>query len=44
MILFPAVDIQGGRVVRLRGGDFSRSTVFSEDPLDMAQQWEDLGA
>jgi len=44
VILFPAVDIQGGRVVRLRGGDFSRSTVFSEDPLDMAQQWEDLGA
>jgi phosphoribosylformimino-5-aminoimidazole carboxamide ribotide isomerase len=44
MILFPAVDIQGGRVVRLRRGDFSQTTVFSEDPLDMAQQWEELGA
>lgn len=44
MILFPAIDIQAGRVVRLRGGDFARSTVFGEDPIDMARQWEELGA
>jgi phosphoribosylformimino-5-aminoimidazole carboxamide ribotide isomerase len=44
LILFPAVDIQGGRVVRLRRGDFTQTTVFSEDPLDMARQWEELGA
>lgn len=44
MILFPAIDIQGGRVVRLRGGDFTRSTIFGDDPLDMALQWEELGA
>ncbi len=44
MILFPAIDIQGGKVVRLRGGDFARCTVFSDDPLDMAQHWEALGA
>jgi phosphoribosylformimino-5-aminoimidazole carboxamide ribotide isomerase len=44
VILFPAVDIQGGHVVRLRGGDFAQRTVFSEDPMDMARQWEEQGA
>jgi phosphoribosylformimino-5-aminoimidazole carboxamide ribotide isomerase len=44
MILYPAIDIQGGEVVRLRRGDFTQSTIFSEDPVDMALQWEELGA
>jgi phosphoribosylformimino-5-aminoimidazole carboxamide ribotide isomerase len=44
VILFPAVDIQEGRVVRLRGGDFTQTTVFADDPLEMARQWEALGA
>ena len=44
MILFPAIDIQGSKVVRLRRGDFTQSTVFSDDPVDMAKQWEGLGA
>jgi phosphoribosylformimino-5-aminoimidazole carboxamide ribotide isomerase len=44
VILFPAVDIQDGKVVRLRGGDFARSTVFGEDPLDMARHWQQEGA
>jgi phosphoribosylformimino-5-aminoimidazole carboxamide ribotide isomerase len=44
VILFPAVDIQGGRVVRLRGGDFAQTTVFADDPLEMARRWEELGA
>ncbi len=44
MILYPAIDIQGGKVVRLRRGDFVQSTVFSEDPVEMARHWEALGA
>jgi phosphoribosylformimino-5-aminoimidazole carboxamide ribotide isomerase len=42
--LFPAVDIQGGKAVRLRGGDFSRSTVFADDPVAAAKTWEQAGA
>ena len=44
MQLLPAVDIQGGRAVRLRGGDFARSTVFSEDPVATARGWFEGGA
>jgi phosphoribosylformimino-5-aminoimidazole carboxamide ribotide isomerase len=44
MILYPAIDIQEGRVVRLRRGDFARSTVFDDDPVAMARHWESLGA
>lgn len=44
MRLFPAIDIQGGRCVRLRRGDFARETVFSDDPVDIARTWAGLGA
>ena len=44
MILFPAVDIQGGRAVRLRQGDFDRATVFDDDPVAAARSWRDQGA
>ena len=44
MKLYPAIDIQGGRAVRLRRGDFAQATVFSEDPLALAHEWQDLGA
>ncbi|HMK92348.1 MAG TPA: 1-(5-phosphoribosyl)-5-[(5-phosphoribosylamino)methylideneamino]imidazole-4-carboxamide isomerase [Thermoleophilia bacterium] len=44
MILFPAVDIQGGRAVRLRQGDFDRATVFDDDPEAAARAWRDQGA
>lgn len=44
MRLFPAIDIQGGRCVRLRRGDFASETVFSDDPVDVARTWVDLGA
>jgi phosphoribosylformimino-5-aminoimidazole carboxamide ribotide isomerase len=44
MRLFPAIDIQGGRCVRLRRGDFADETVFSDDPVDMARRWVDEGA
>ena len=44
MILYPAVDIQGGRAVRLRQGDFERVTVFGDDPEAVARRWCDAGA
>jgi phosphoribosylformimino-5-aminoimidazole carboxamide ribotide isomerase len=44
MLLIPAIDLKDGRCVRLRQGDMSRETVFSEDPVAMAQHWVDLGA
>jgi phosphoribosylformimino-5-aminoimidazole carboxamide ribotide isomerase len=44
MIVFPAVDIQGGKAVRLRRGDFDDVTVFSEDPVELARFWRDQGA
>ncbi len=44
MIVFPAVDIQGGKAVRLRRGDFNDATVFGDNPLELALQWEAEGA
>ncbi|OPZ75946.1 MAG: 1-(5-phosphoribosyl)-5-((5-phosphoribosylamino)methylideneamino) imidazole-4-carboxamide isomerase [Actinobacteria bacterium ADurb.Bin444] len=44
MRLFPAIDIQGGRCVRLRQGDFADSTVFSNDPVEVARRWQEQGA
>lgn len=44
MIVFPAVDIQGGKAVRLRRGDFSDVTVFSDDPVELARYWQSEGA
>ncbi|HPO12933.1 MAG TPA: 1-(5-phosphoribosyl)-5-[(5-phosphoribosylamino)methylideneamino]imidazole-4-carboxamide isomerase [Candidatus Hydrogenedentes bacterium] len=39
MRIVPAVDIRGGRCVRLIQGDYDRETVFSEDPIAQAQIW-----
>jgi len=44
MIVFPAVDIQAGKAVRLRRGDFEDVTVFNDDPVDLARYWQDQGA
>jgi phosphoribosylformimino-5-aminoimidazole carboxamide ribotide isomerase len=44
MLLIPAIDLKDGRCVRLRQGDMSDATVFSEDPAEMARHWLDLGA
>jgi len=44
MIVFPAVDIQGGKAVRLRRGDFDDVTVFGDDPVALARHWQDEGA
>ncbi len=42
--IYPAVDIKGGKCVRLYQGDLSRETVFSESPWEMASAWEEQGA
>jgi phosphoribosylformimino-5-aminoimidazole carboxamide ribotide isomerase len=44
MVIIPAIDIKGGRCVRLIQGDMSRETVFSSDPVDQAKKWEAAGA
>jgi len=44
VIVFPAVDIQGGKAVRLRRGDFAEVTVFGDDPVELAKMWQDQGA
>jgi phosphoribosylformimino-5-aminoimidazole carboxamide ribotide isomerase len=44
MRLIPAIDIQGGRCVRLRRGDFADETVFGDDPVAMAEHWVREGA
>ena len=44
MDLIPAIDIRGGKCVRLVQGDYARETVFSDDPVAMATQWVEQGA
>ena len=44
MILYPAIDIQGGRAVRLRQGRFEDETVYRDDPLQAARDWVAAGA
>ncbi|MCC5886896.1 MAG: 1-(5-phosphoribosyl)-5-[(5-phosphoribosylamino)methylideneamino]imidazole-4-carboxamide isomerase [Gammaproteobacteria bacterium] len=42
--LIPAIDLKGGRCVRLRQGRMEDATVFSDDPVTMALHWQQLGA
>jgi len=44
MEIVPAVDIRGGRCVRLYQGDFQRETVFGHDPVAVARSWQEAGA
>jgi len=44
MDVIPAIDLLGGRCVRLYQGDYAQSQVFSENPVDVAQSWVDQGA
>ena len=44
MIIFPAIDIKGGKVVRLFQGKFDEVTEYSGDPLVVAQKWQQQGA
>ncbi|MBR9802454.1 1-(5-phosphoribosyl)-5-[(5-phosphoribosylamino)methylideneamino]imidazole-4-carboxamide isomerase [bacterium] len=42
--LIPAIDLRDGRCVRLRQGDYNQETVFNDDPVEVARQWQDQGA
>lgn len=44
MLLIPAIDIKDGKCVRLRQGRMDESTVYSDDPLEVAKRWVDAGA
>jgi phosphoribosylformimino-5-aminoimidazole carboxamide ribotide isomerase len=44
MILYPAVDILGGKAVRLVQGRFEDATTYNDDPVEAAQSWVDAGA
>ena len=44
MQVIPAIDLRGGRCVRLRQGDFEQETVFGDDPTAMAERWASEGA
>ena len=44
MIIYPAVDILGGKCVRLYQGEFDKEKVYSTEPYKMAQKWEAEGA
>lgn len=44
MLIIPAIDLKDGRCVRLKQGDMSTATVFSDDPVAMAKHWAAQGA
>ena len=44
MLIIPAIDIRGGKCVRLFQGDYGRETVYGDDPGEMAQRWVKQGA
>ncbi len=43
MILYPAIDIRGGKAVRLTEGDFGRETAYHDDPVDAALRFAEAG-
>jgi phosphoribosylformimino-5-aminoimidazole carboxamide ribotide isomerase len=42
--LYPAIDLRGGRVVRLTKGDYDAETVYGDDPVEVAESFADAGA
>lgn len=44
MIVYPAIDLRGGKCVRLRQGDYAQETIFDADPVSVALRWVDQGA
>lgn len=43
MQIWPAIDLRGGKCVRLQQGDYDRETIFSDDPTIMAAKWKEAG-
>jgi len=44
MLVIPAIDLRNGKCVRLVEGKIENETIYSDDPAEMAQKWEGLGA
>ncbi|MDD3335054.1 MAG: 1-(5-phosphoribosyl)-5-[(5-phosphoribosylamino)methylideneamino]imidazole-4-carboxamide isomerase [Eubacteriales bacterium] len=44
MLIYPAIDLRGGKVVRLTQGDYDRMTVYSDDPVQIAEDFLSAGA
>ena len=44
MKIFPAIDLYGGKAVRLYKGDYNQMTVYSENPIEIARDFESKGA
>ena len=44
MILYPAIDLVGGKAVRLYKGDYAQMTVYSDDPVSVAMEFQKAGA
>ena len=44
MRIYPAIDLLNGHCVRLRQGDYSQETIFSDDPAAVARRWVELGS
>ncbi len=42
-VIYPAIDIRGGKCVRLVQGDYSQETIYNEDPIAAARDWEEQG-
>ena len=42
-IIYPAIDIRGGKCVRLVQGDYNQETVYNDNPLEVAKSWEEQG-
>lgn len=42
--IWPAIDLRGGKCVRLKQGDYAQETVFGDDPAAVARRWQDEGA
>lgn len=43
-IIYPAIDIRGGKCVRLFQGDYAQETVYADSPVEMAKRWVEQGA
>jgi phosphoribosylformimino-5-aminoimidazole carboxamide ribonucleotide (ProFAR) isomerase len=43
MIIIPAIDIIGGKAVRLTKGDYNQKKIYNEDPLEVAKMFEESG-
>jgi phosphoribosylformimino-5-aminoimidazole carboxamide ribotide isomerase len=44
MLIFPAIDLYGGKAVRLFKGDYKQMTIYNDNPLAVAEDFQENGA